>query len=194
MTAGAGLGDGICTRNRHLEAEPTCDEMSEALTKTDPVPGVPPGRPAGADRGCTCFQVRRAARLMTQLYDAELAPAGVSVVHYAVLNVVSRDAELTISTLADRLATDRTTLSRTIERMRSAGQIETVPGVDRRERRLRLTPRGEAVFDEARALWRRAEARLVEGLGEERWQLLRKVLGSLEDLAVELAPGEASAG
>ncbi len=146
-----------------------------------------PARPAVGDRGCTCFQVRRAARLVTHVYDATLAPAGVSIVQYAVLNGVARDGELTISSLADRLATDRTTLSRTVDRMRAAGLIDTAPGDDRRERRLSLTGRGRAVFAEARLLWQAAEARLSASLGPERLADLRALLGALEDVSDELA-------
>jgi DNA-binding MarR family transcriptional regulator len=181
------------TGNTRADGSAPATEEPHGVRPTGDAEPATTGVRAAADRGCTCFQVRRAARLVTQLYDAELAPAGVSIVHYAVMNVVTRDGELTISSLADRLATDRTTLSRTIERMRAAGLVETQPGSDRRERRLRLTDRGEAVFAEARRLWQGAEDRLVARLGAARLAELRTLLGALEDLAEETdgarAPG-----
>ena len=49
-----------------------------------------------------------------------LAENGVSIVTYAVLTTLDRDAPMTLSALAERVGTDRTTLSRTVERMRAA--------------------------------------------------------------------------
>lgn len=132
---------------------------------------------------CTCLRLRRIARQITSLYDAALARNGVSIVTYAVLSALDREEPLTLSALAERVGTDRTTLSRTVERMRHAGLVDATPGDDRRERRLSLTGHGRGTVAAARRSWREAEAELVERFGATRLADLHTLLASLENAA-----------
>lgn len=132
---------------------------------------------------CTCLRLRRIARQITSLYDAALEEHGVSIVTYAVLAQLKREWPLTLSTLAERLATDRTTLSRTAERLRAAGLVSACPGDDRRERRLALTERGRETVAAAEASWRRTGEALEARYGAERLAALHALLADLEEVA-----------
>lgn len=132
---------------------------------------------------CTCLRLRRIARQITSLYDDALAENGVSIVTYAVLSVLDREASLTLSTLAERVGTDRTTLSRTVERMRAADLVATAPGDDRRERRLALTRHGRETVAAARDSWRRITAELEDRYGAARLASLHALLADLEEVA-----------
>lgn len=132
---------------------------------------------------CTCLRLRRIARQITSLYDEALAENGVSIVTYAVLSALTREEPLTLSLLAERVGTDRTTLSRTVERMRQAELVAACPGDDRRERRLSLTPHGRETAAAARRSWRETEAKLVDTYGAERLSELHELLADLERVA-----------
>lgn len=129
---------------------------------------------------CTCLRLRRVARQITCLYDAALARNGVSIVTYAVLSALTREEPLTLSMLAERVGTDRTTLSRTVERMRAVELVETAPGDDRRERRLSLTQHGRETAAGARRSWMQTAAELEARYGAERLQELHRLLADLE--------------
>ncbi len=132
---------------------------------------------------CTCLRLRRIARQITSIYDGALAENGVSIVTYAVLSALSREEPLTLSALAERVGTDRTTLSRTVERMRQAELVAASPGDDRRERRLSLTEHGRETAAAARRSWRETEEMLVERYGAERLATLHQLLADLERAA-----------
>ncbi|MEO1102842.1 MAG: MarR family transcriptional regulator [Pseudomonadota bacterium] len=132
---------------------------------------------------CTCLRLRRIARQITSVYDAALEPHGVSIVTYAVLTVLHHESPLTLSILAERVGTDRTTLSRTVERMRCAGLVAACTGDDRRERRLSLTAHGAQAFRDARESWRETVTHLEERYGAERLAALHALLADLEAVA-----------
>lgn len=132
---------------------------------------------------CTCLRLRRIARQITTLYDAALAENGVSIVTYAVLSALSREEPLTLSMLAERVGTDRTTLSRTVERMRAAELVEAACGDDRRERRLSLTGHGRDTVDAARRSWLATATELEARYGAARLSALHALLAELERVA-----------
>lgn len=134
---------------------------------------------------CTCLRLRRIARQITTMYDAALAENGVSIVTYAVLTALDRDTPMTLSALAERVGTDRTTLSRTVERMRAADLVAATPGDDRRERRLTLTAHGRTTVAAARCSWRATASELEERYGAGRLAALHELLADLEQVAAD---------
>ncbi len=125
---------------------------------------------------CTCAVLRRTARRVTQAYDRALRPAGIKLTQYSVLANVLRDAGLSITELAERLAMDRTTLTRNLRPMERAGWIEVGPGSDRRRRAVQITAAGDEVFEAAFPLWQAAERNLRRSLGRETAADLRRLL------------------
>ncbi|HEY6250024.1 MAG TPA: MarR family winged helix-turn-helix transcriptional regulator, partial [Candidatus Angelobacter sp.] len=57
---------------------------------------------------CVCFQLRRASRAITQLYDAALQPAGIRSTQFALLVAVAKKEPITISELGGLLVIDST--------------------------------------------------------------------------------------
>ncbi len=93
-----------------------------------------------------------------------------------ILGVVSLAGPETIGRLAERLVMDRTTLTRDLKPLEREGLVEIVQGEDRRTRTVTLTKRGREALARALPLWKKAQARIVEDLGEER---LRSLLADL---------------
>ncbi len=116
---------------------------------------------------CACANLRKAARVVTQAYDAALRPAGLKTTQFTLLAVLSRRGAMAISRLAEAMGMDRTTLTRNLGPLLARGLVRASDGADRRVREIAATPAAEALVAEALPLWRRAQARLVTVLGRE---------------------------
>jgi len=132
---------------------------------------------------CTCFNLRKASRAVTQMYDEALKPTGLRATQVSVLAMIAGEEPLTMTGLANRLVMDRTTLTRNLKPLMADGLINNVPGPDKRQRLVQITDRGRHRFDEAKPLWSDVQNRLADALGYGRWTGL---LGHL-DMAVEAA-------
>lgn len=142
--------------------------------------GINPGAERYLAAGaCVNLAFRKAARLLSQRYDEALAPAGVKVTQFSLLVSIRLYGPIQMTDLARGLAMDRTTLTRNLRPLERDGLVEVVYGKDRRRRRYALTLRGHEVLDAAFPLWERAQAEIVHGVGEERWEGLRREIRAL---------------
>jgi DNA-binding MarR family transcriptional regulator len=117
-------------------------------------------------KGCTCFRLRRTARRMTQIYDAHLAPSGLTLTQYSLLaNLVRRDPP-TVHVLAEVMGMDRTTLTRNLKPLLTRGLLVFTPGTDRRSKCIQVTPEGQSVWAQAKTLWRLAQDEINSRLGD----------------------------
>ncbi len=91
---------------------------------------------------CTLFNIRRASRAITQIYDAAFAPLGLKGNQFTLLTAIALIGEPTMTQLGKSLGTDRTTLTRNLAPLERAGLIRTTIGSDRRSRIVKMTPRG----------------------------------------------------
>jgi DNA-binding MarR family transcriptional regulator len=137
------------------------------------------------DLPCMCASFRRAARALTQLYDAELRPLGLRVTQFTILQALSRTPEVSQGKLGRMLALDSTTLTRTLQVMVRRGWIREHRGQDRRERLLRLTKAGQDQLNCGLPAWTRLQARARRELGENRWNDLLHVSTQVTKLATQ---------
>ena len=79
--------------------------------------------PANLSSDCTCFHLRRAARMVSQVYDQELAAVDLSLNEYSILRHASRGPCL-LGELADALGMERTTLTRNLRPLIDAGWVK----------------------------------------------------------------------
>jgi len=98
---------------------------------------------------CMCASLRRASRALTQLYDEALRPVGLRATQFTILQALSLAGEVSQGGLAQILAMDSTTLTRTLRIMGREGWIAERRGQDRRERLLRLANAGRHQFNRA---------------------------------------------
>jgi DNA-binding MarR family transcriptional regulator len=117
---------------------------------------------------CVCASLRRASRSVTRLYERAL---GVSVPRFTLLYVLNKQP-LNQSMVAELLAVDRTTLTRTLGAMERSGLIRSRTNDDKRERVWSLTTGGKQEFARVSPRWERAQDRLRKRLGADRWELL----------------------
>jgi DNA-binding MarR family transcriptional regulator len=132
---------------------------------------------------CLGFAIRKAARVITQLYDEALAPVGLKSTQFSLLNVASVAEDVSINSLAEMLVMDRTTLTRNLRPLVKAGLVEVNPGIDRRTRAVKLTPAGRARLDKALPLWRTVQEQAIRQIGKNTGIRLREDLSAVVRLS-----------
>jgi len=110
-----------------------------------------------------------AARALTALYDAQLAPSGLSSSQLAVLWCVIGGEPLVMGDVARHLVMDKTTVSRNVAALVELGFVVVRSGVHARVRALASTARGRRAFRAAMPLWEAAQAHVIERLGETKF-------------------------
>lgn len=130
-------------------------------------------------RGCANMQMRRAARSVSDFYNAIMEPAGLHANQFTLLIPTYLVENLTISQLAQLSGLDRTTLARNLKVLEERGFISLRPGDDQRTRLIVLTNQGRQTLLEALPLWEKAQQQFHEYLGEAH---LADFLGSLDRL------------
>jgi DNA-binding MarR family transcriptional regulator len=127
---------------------------------------------------CACLNLRKASRLVTQIFDEALQSSGLRSTQLPVLVTLATIGSTTITHMAQELVMDRTSLARLLKPLETAGLIEIAPGEDRRTRGLSLTERGQEAIIKAIPLWEAAQAFVVERLGHKRWRDFRENLSA----------------
>ena len=119
---------------------------------------------------CLCGNTRMAARALTALYDAHLAPCGLSASQLAVLWCVIGGEPLAMRDIARHLVMDKTTVSRNVAALADAGLVAIKAGEDARVRTLVSTAPGRRAFRAAIPLWEAAQAEVTSRVGETKFQ------------------------
>ncbi len=111
--------------------------------------------------GCMVLNTVRAARALNRRYDERLRPFGVTVAQFAVLAMLDQHRGETISALADRIAMDRTSLSRNLALLERKRLVRKEPTSHGNARSCELTDEGEALLARLIPEWRAAQAELA---------------------------------
>jgi DNA-binding MarR family transcriptional regulator len=117
-----------------------------------------------------CANLRRAARIVTQFYDDFLRPTGLRITQFTLLQALIQAPGISQKQLADLLAIDSTTLTRTLAHLRQKRWLRTTAGTDRREVRLSLTAGGLREYRRVLPYWQSAQKRLQQAWGEPGWK------------------------
>ena len=131
---------------------------------------------------CACLQLRKATRVVTQVYDEELRPIGLRSTQLPILVTLAAHGALSMADLADSLVLDRTTLVRNLWPLRRRGLIEVVRDAGRRARRVALTTAGQDAVVRAVPLWAQAQTRVKAELGTREALDLQRALSRLVSL------------
>jgi DNA-binding MarR family transcriptional regulator len=133
---------------------------------------------------CTCFRIRSAARRVTAIYSQHLAPTGLKISQFSLLGFITAEGPATIGRLSERLATDRTTLTRNLKPLLADGLVERAASGDRRRHELVATAAGRALFRKALPLWAAAEQEVRAAMGT---RLTSELHGALDRSMEKLA-------
>jgi DNA-binding MarR family transcriptional regulator len=121
---------------------------------------------------CACANLRRAARLVTQLYEDALRPAGITGPQFTLLQTLTLAPGTSQKQLAEILGIDSTTLTRTLALLKKRGWLSAEAASDRRALQLRLTKAGEREYERVFPYWQSAQRRLKQALRDQKWNRL----------------------
>ena len=135
-----------------------------------------------ADDPCSCFYLRRAARLVTRQYAETMKPTGLKSGQFSILATLSRQGTQTITELAERMGLERTSLSRTLRPLEKDGLIHITEEQEKRRRFVELTKQGRATYKKALPLWNEAQTQYKNQLGAKDMKILKDLLQRTSDL------------
>jgi DNA-binding MarR family transcriptional regulator len=132
---------------------------------------------------CLCLEVQRASRAIGRRFDEAFRPLGLNNGQFSLLMALNRPTPPTMSSLAERLAMDRTTTTANLKPLERRGLVEIQRDEqDARVRRIVLTEAGRAVLAEAVDRWRAANDAVVARLGGTDLAALRSALRMIAEV------------
>jgi DNA-binding MarR family transcriptional regulator len=128
---------------------------------------------------CMCFNLRRATRAITKIYDNALKPAGITSSQFTLLSIVAGNQPISMLELASDLGMDRTTLTRNLQLLIRDELVEAQTGDDQRQRLIKLGPKGRKRLDSAERCWQSVQSKVVDAFGQTEAQDLLQALASV---------------
>ena len=110
---------------------------------------------------------RKASRVISQIYDRELAELGLKCSQFSILRAVRLMQQTTNAELQELLVLDQTTLTRGLKPLIRDGLINSEPGLDKREKLLSLTRQGKNLYSKADKKWQQAQDAVIRRLGRK---------------------------
>jgi DNA-binding MarR family transcriptional regulator len=117
------------------------------------------------DTLCYCAAVRAAARKTTALYDAILAPAGLTLAQYSLMRRIERAGTVSLTRLGRLADLDRSTVGRNVKALEALGLVRVSAAEDQREAAVSLARAGQEALRRAAPLWKEAQRRVEAQLG-----------------------------
>jgi DNA-binding MarR family transcriptional regulator len=136
------------------------------------------------DLPCACQSLRRAARVVTRIYDQELRKAALEITQFGLLTALELTPEANQKRLSAGFAMDSTTLTRTLALLRKQGWVQVRRGKDRRERLFSLTLAGKRKLADACPHWEAAQSQLRRRLGSAAWKSMEKTVSRITEVGV----------
>jgi DNA-binding MarR family transcriptional regulator len=119
---------------------------------------------------CASLNLRRAARVITRHYDRALRSAGVTATQLPLLAAINSGVNTSISSLADELDLERSSVSRELDGLGRLSLIEFSSGIDKRATAITLTARGHKTLAAAFAAWQEAHDAITAAYGNEAFE------------------------
>jgi DNA-binding MarR family transcriptional regulator len=131
-------------------------------------------------RQCNNSMLRRASRMLGQIYDDALAPSGLRATQFGLLAQIDIMGEPALRELAAEIVMDLSALGHTLKPLIRDGYVGLVPDKkDRRVKRVTLTKAGRKKLEQTSKLWSDAQRRFEKTFGDKRAADLRAVLEEL---------------
>ena len=129
---------------------------------------------------CACFDLRKATRAVSRLYDDCLRPLGLNITQYSLLRVIETEPQISVSTLGRYMVMDRTSVTRALAPLERDRLIRSRVGSDKRKRIVSLTKKGTKLIADAKPRWDEAQKIFLDLIGDQGWTVMR---GLLKDTA-----------
>jgi DNA-binding MarR family transcriptional regulator len=126
-------------------------------------------------RSCGSFNLRKASRVVTQLYDDFLQPTGLRSTQIVLLVTLAAEGEMTIARLAQHMVTSPSTLSRNLLPLMRDKLVLSLSGKGR-GKTLKLTGKGMKSLLASVPYWQKAQRQFLDLIGHSEWEDLNKKL------------------
>jgi DNA-binding MarR family transcriptional regulator len=118
-------------------------------------------------RYCLLTRTRRISRVVTNVFDQELRPFGVSASQFSMLVLIARMGGASRAEIGRANHQERSTSTRNLQLVLSQGWAEEVPPVRGRSRPIVISQAGRDLLAAAMPAWRSAQAKARRLLGQE---------------------------
>jgi len=130
-------------------------------------------------RQCIAARIRMLSRMVTNIYDSALKPYGVKLNQMSILVVVYLAGEIGYEALCKRLKMEKSTASRSIERLKKKGWLAVVSAENERRKYLKVTPTGEELLETVHEVWEDAQINAAELLGKEGTEVICNIANGI---------------
>jgi len=130
-------------------------------------------------KACVCGNLRKASRLISQIYDEFLKPSGLKATQSALLMTIKSFERATISKLAKWTIMDRTTVTRNLKVLEKKGLVKIQLGEDQRKKVVTITDKGIDVLLSGYPFWEEAQHHVAEIIGEDKSNHIVKELSDM---------------
>lgn len=128
------------------------------------------------------YWIARVTGRYFQRMEASLEDIGIDVPSYRVLMTLYEDRHVSISAIADACVIKPNTATRIVQRMTVDGLVVVQPSVsDRRVTEVSLTPKGESLRHQAKAIAERVLVQAFDGVSDAERQKLNRLLAGVFD-------------
>ena len=133
---------------------------------------------------CACRNLRMTARVVTQYYDKALQGSGLKSTQFALLNDISSKKDgISVNELASYSMMDQTTVTRNIDLLRKNGYVEVkTQEQDSRKKNITVSAVGKEKLKLAAPLWKDAQLKLQQSVGQEQYKVFLETLTLLQEL------------
>lgn len=116
-------------------------------------------------QACLALSIRKADRVISQIYSDYLSPLGLKSTQFTVLRALHILGSTTAKQLREALVMEQATVSRALKPLIRDAYIVASEGEDKREKLLALSKEGQALYKEGEKLWLQAQTFLKNELG-----------------------------
>jgi DNA-binding MarR family transcriptional regulator len=123
--------------------------------------------------------LRRMHQISVAVFSGRVSAAGhdITPIQFAAMSVLASHPDIDQATLAALIAYDRATIGGVVERLEAKGYVRrSINRLDRRARRLELSPSGRAVYDLLLPAVRELQGEILAGLTAKERRTLCKLL------------------
>jgi DNA-binding MarR family transcriptional regulator len=128
---------------------------------------------------CPGYNLGKAYKNVTRLFEEEFRTSELTLPQFAVLVNIGVTESATSSEVAERLGSDLSTISRTMDIVVRRGLVEESRGQDRRVRVYRLSSEGQRTLNDALEQWKRAKRRVLGKVDSRSWHATLTALHQL---------------
>ena len=116
---------------------------------------------------CIAYRIRLLNRVITNIYDRALRPLGLKVNQVNILTMLSLTDQASSADIARVLMMEKSTVSRTVDRMKKNGWINVEEHDDGPSQAITVTAQGRELMAAAHVQWKKSQKQVTELLGDE---------------------------